>query len=703
MHRRTRRIARWWMLAAGCALALPAASQGQGQSRQAPPAPGREQASDLFSVSVEALLDMPFSTASRQPLAARDAPAVVSVITAEDIRQFGYRSVADALVQVPGMYAISDGVAPNVGVRGIHAGVRSWSRILKVMIDGQPVAYRADASNFLGASLVNMEAIERIEVVRGPASALYGADAFLGVVNVITRSGEQRAFAASATALRGALDGAAAALHASGQLGAWQWLVSAAGDSAGRAAQALPRSSPLYARVAAARGELSQGDGERPRNVLLRAAYATDNSDTTLMLHGYRLDAGGEFLDFGILSHNNRLALHQGTARLLHEYRGVDNWTLRASVAHAEGGPDRRERLSLGSAATYPVRELGFNTRELGVEAQYRLGDQHILVAGADHVRDDEQRMQVYSVDAASGKRTLVSGSGAVERITNQGYYLQYSVRPWTWAGVTANVRRDRHSIFGDSDNYRLALVGNATPALAWKLLHGTSYKAPSAAQLYAQPLYAGEVLGNLALRPETSRSTEASLQWQAGAGLALALNAYRLTVHDKTELLPVGANLQPQNSGRQRGRGVEADATWQLGAQRWRAQWAWADTDDDFQPPLQPPQVTPTASYPRLSARVSWQYLHPVWGQLALAARGVSARRASKANSLENFLRPYQLPGYATLDAHWTHALGPHQLALRIANLLDRRHAEPGYGGVDLPAPGRGVALTYTYRWGTP
>lgn len=679
-----------WTLAAGAALAAPVQAQEQEQGR------------DLFNISVEALLDMPFSTASRQALAARDAPAVVSVITAEDIRQFGYRSVADALVQVPGMYAVSDGVAPNVGVRGINAGVRSWSRILKVMIDGQPVAYRADASNFLGASLVNMAAIERIEVVRGPASALYGADAFLGVVNIITRSGDQPAFAATATLLRGAQDGGGAALHTSGQQGAWQWLLSAAADTADRSGMALPRSSPLYGRVvAAARGDVSRGDSERPRNALLRAAYVTDSSETALMLHGYRLDAYGEFLDFGILSHNNRIALHQATARLQHEYRGFDHWTLRANIAHAHGGPDQRERLSLGAAATYPERQLGFDTQELGAEAQYRFGDQHSVVAGTDRVRDHEQRIQVFSVDAASGKRTLVAGSGLHERITNQGYYLQYSIRPWTWAGATANVRRDRHSIFGDSNNYRIALVGNATPALAWKLLHGTSYKAPTAAQLYAQPLYAGEVLGNLALRPETSRSTEAALQWQASQDLALALNAYRLTVRAKTELLPLGANLQPQNSGRQQGKGAEAEATWQVGAQRWRAQWAWADTDDHFQPRLQPLQVTPTASYPRLVARISWQYLHPAWGQFALAAREVSPRRASKVNSQENFLRPYQLGSYATADASWNHAIGPHLLALRISNLFDRRYAEPGYGGVDLPAPGRGAAFSYTYRWG--
>lgn len=656
---------------------------------------------DLFNVSVEALLDMPFSTASRQTLAARDAPAVISVITAEDIRQFGYRSVAEALVQVPGMYAVSDRVAPNVGVRGINAGVRAWSRILKVMLDGQPLAFRSDASNFLGPSLLNMEAIERIEVVRGPASALYGADAFLGVINIITRPGEQRHAAASAAYSAGGERGGALAVHGQGAQGPWQWLLSAAAADWQRKDAALPDSSPLYRRVVtAAGGSRSADDDTRPRNLLLRLGYAAPAHDTTLMAHAYRLDSDAEFLDFGILSHRNRLALYQRTVRLQHEYRGWEGWTLRASAAQARGAPDAREHLSLGAAASYPQREIGFSEQAYNLEVQRQLGPQHSVLLGADRSRDNEERMRIYSVDAASGHRTLVSGVDARERITNSGVYLQYSVRPWNWLGVTANLRRDRHSVFGSDSNYRLALVGSLAPTLHYKLLHGTSYKAPSAAQLYAQPLYPGEVLGNLALRPETSASTEASLNWQATPALSLSANAYKLTVRDKTELLPLGANLQPQNSGRQEGKGWEGEALWQLGAQRWRAQLAWADTDDQFQPRLQPLQVTPTASYPRLVARLSWQYLHAVLGQFALSARHVSPRRASKANSQENLLRPYQLAAYALADANWQRSRGPHTLALRVSNLFDRRYAEPGYGGIDLPGDPRTLTVSYSYRF---
>src|SRR4030095_16915571 len=91
---------------------------------------------------------------------------------------------------VPGLYCIDDYVTADCGVRGISGGERGYSKVLKVMIDGQPVSFRADTTSFLGPELVPIDLVERIEVVRGPVSALYGANAFFGAVNVITRRAE---------------------------------------------------------------------------------------------------------------------------------------------------------------------------------------------------------------------------------------------------------------------------------------------------------------------------------------------------------------------------------------------------------------------------------------------------------------------------------------------------------------------------------
>lgn len=683
---RLRRYAAW-PLAAGLLAAAPAGAAG---------------ADDLFNISVQELLNLPIETASRHLQGSREAPAIISVVTADDIRQFGYRSVAEALVQVPGMYGVDDGVSPNVGVRGVNAGVRAYSRILKVMIDGQTMAFRADASNFLGPALLAMEAIERIEVVRGPASALYGADAFLGVVNIITRGAARAEHSLTLRRSAGQDSGNGLSLFSAGhseRLPQLQWLLSAAAANADRSGLELPRSSPLYARAAAA-GAVSRDDIARPRTLLAKLGYQGTHSDTELMLHSYRLDSGAEFLDFGTLSHRNRLAVEQTTTRLMHEYRGLADWTLRASLAASGGGPDSRERLNLGAAASYPQRDFGFSERSASIDVERRLGDGQSIAAGLDASNDRERQLRIYNVDLASGQRVLLAGSGRSSSTRQRGVYLQYSVRPRSWLGLTANARRDHHSVFGDNTNYRLALVGELGADLSYKLLYGTSYKAPSALQLYAQPLYPGEVLGNPQLRPETSRSGEVGLHWQLAPSLAWSANAYLLTVKDKTELLPAGVNLQPQNSGRQKGHGLESELLWQAGAQRVRAQFAWADTNNEDQPRLQALQVAPTASYPRLTLRLSWQYLHPRWGALALSARHVSPRRASKVNSQENLLKPYQLAAYQLLDLNWRRDVGPHALALRVANLGDRRYAEPGYGGVDLPGAARSVVLSYSYHF---
>jgi iron complex outermembrane receptor protein len=93
---------------------------------------------------------------------------------------------------VPGMYLIYDYVGYSVGVREVTSGYRGGTRIVKVMIDGVPISFRPDLEAFLGPEFIPVEAIERVEIAKGPLSALYGANAFLATVNVITRTPEER-------------------------------------------------------------------------------------------------------------------------------------------------------------------------------------------------------------------------------------------------------------------------------------------------------------------------------------------------------------------------------------------------------------------------------------------------------------------------------------------------------------------------------
>src|SRR5690606_24262604 len=132
------------------------------------------------------VLNVQVSTATKGAENLDDAPAVITVVTREDIERRGYRSVGEVLANTVGFFSIDDHILPNVGVRGVTGGLGAESSIIKVMIDGRSVAYRTTSGNWLGVELIPLTSVQQIEIIRGPASALYGADAFLGVVNIIT-------------------------------------------------------------------------------------------------------------------------------------------------------------------------------------------------------------------------------------------------------------------------------------------------------------------------------------------------------------------------------------------------------------------------------------------------------------------------------------------------------------------------------------
>src|SRR5882724_10019899 len=192
------------------------------------------------------LLNVEVSTATKTAESLDDAPAVITVVSHEDIERWGYRTVAEVLDHTVGFYLIDDHILPNASVRGMTGGLGAESGVIKVMIDGRSVAYRTTSGNWLGVELIPLESVAQIEIVRGPASALYGADAFLGVVNIITfRPEDVRP-----------VRGRAALVSTDGHLGErfdltggscvghFHFLLGAAGESTDRSGLALPSESP---------------------------------------------------------------------------------------------------------------------------------------------------------------------------------------------------------------------------------------------------------------------------------------------------------------------------------------------------------------------------------------------------------------------------------------------------------------------------
>jgi outer membrane cobalamin receptor len=146
---------------------------------------------DLSSLSLEELQELQVVTgASRYEQKASDAPASVSIVTADDIERYGYRTIGEILASVRGFYTTYDRNYTYLGVRGFSRAGDYNSRIL-LLVDGHRSNENIFSQGLIGTEgPIDVELIDRVEIIRGPISSLYGTGAFFGIVNVITRQGK---------------------------------------------------------------------------------------------------------------------------------------------------------------------------------------------------------------------------------------------------------------------------------------------------------------------------------------------------------------------------------------------------------------------------------------------------------------------------------------------------------------------------------
>jgi len=147
---------------------------------------------DLSELSLTQLLQVQYDTvygASKHEQKLADAPAAVTLVAAEDIKEYGYRTLGDLLRGVRGFYVTSDSDYNYVGVRGLNRPGDYGGRVL-INIDGHRLNEPVFDSSFSSTEfLLDMDLVERVEVIRGPGSSLYGNNAFFTVINVVTRRG----------------------------------------------------------------------------------------------------------------------------------------------------------------------------------------------------------------------------------------------------------------------------------------------------------------------------------------------------------------------------------------------------------------------------------------------------------------------------------------------------------------------------------
>jgi len=143
----------------------------------------------LLTLTLEELIEVKISLATGTPKPIRMAPAVAAVITAEDIEKMGSTTLDEALETVPGLhvYPSFGSLVPGYTIRGIQTALNPQTLIL---VNGLPITTAYNGRRIAGLRIPAAN-ISRIEVIRGPGSAIHGADAFSGTVNVITKEGRE--------------------------------------------------------------------------------------------------------------------------------------------------------------------------------------------------------------------------------------------------------------------------------------------------------------------------------------------------------------------------------------------------------------------------------------------------------------------------------------------------------------------------------
>lgn len=168
-------------------LAMPEQGKSQGVTAQA----DSLNTESLMNMSLEELMNLTVSTASKGDEKIQEAPANISVITAKEIKSFGALTLVDVLNRATSLYVTGSYYFPNnlAAIRG-DAQTHTTSHVL-ILIDGRPC--RESFYGGVDLAIFNtfpLEAIERIEIIRGPGSVLYGTNAFSGVINILTKKNE---------------------------------------------------------------------------------------------------------------------------------------------------------------------------------------------------------------------------------------------------------------------------------------------------------------------------------------------------------------------------------------------------------------------------------------------------------------------------------------------------------------------------------
>lgn len=656
------------------------------------------------------LLNVQVSTATKTSESLEEAPAVITVVTRTEMERWGYQTVAEVLQHTVGFYLVDDHILPNAGVRGVNGGLGAESGVIKVMIDGRSVAYRTTSGNWLGVELVPLSSVAQIEIIRGPASALYGADAFLGVVNIITvQPGRMRPFTArTSLGLTEGNPGARFDVASGFTLGKFDLLLGAAGEQSDRSGLSLPAESPdpvLPADVGARRTALDL----KRRSLALQARLGYRDAEVghlVLSANASAFRRGGDFARYAQLTNSDdgqsgtQVSLGQLRLSLDALAHASDELDLSLQTTYFQGGVAPADRVEVASDLFYVERDESYRGVDAVAEARWMPSGHFNLIAGIESVYDREQFSTPERINRATRETVLSAGDfDRTIHLVNLGVYLSSNVKVIDdWLKLTGGVRFDHHSEYGDQISGRVGLTSRWSRAIMAKLLYGNAFKAPSPSLSYAAPLRPGDIVGNPNLRPQYIHTFEYQISYTPSRFFGVTSGLSYSLLQDKAEFTPQGINLTARNLAKQKSLSWESRVDLQhyddyttyasfelVHSVRELGQEGYAAELVGTQNVVYPPYIARAGASVAVPA--------PPEFPLNLGAVGmlVGPRRAADASIVQRG-SSFSHPPYFMLDTfissgdlYWI-AGHESRIALRSKNLLLARGPDPGFSGFEYP-----------------
>lgn len=472
-------------------------------------------------------------TATRIETPIEQIGSTVTVITGEELKRKQYDNIADALREVPGLSVQQNGGAGRITSVFTRGGNSNHTLVL---IDGARVNDMSDPSGVFNFGALTTAGIDRIEVVRGPMSTLYGSDAIGGVINIITAKGKG-APVATVAAEAGSFNTYAENANLRGSQGRFGYNVTVGRfDTDG--ISVTPRRRDRS-------GKGHENDGYH--NTTLNGRFdaeVNDIVDLTLFTRytGLRGDNDAAVEDPNSRD-KNRYVLNklQGTADLL-------DGAWRPTLAVSRYSVDRLDMNDPDHASTTNRHSRNFGDRDR-IEAQndFAVADGVKFVAGAERQHENFSNRETTTATVRS-KASNKTAAGYLQGLFDSGD-----------AHLALAGRIDEHNAFGQHATWR------ASPSLyaresdtRFKGAYGTGYKAPSLYQLYAKTAFS---IGNPNLMPETSKGYEAGVEQGFGKSVKAGTTFFRT---DTKNLIVSNSTFTSNiNLGGAKSRGFESFVSW--------------------------------------------------------------------------------------------------------------------------------------------